>query len=68
MFIGRPPGNYDRLLDFSTAVTGTLFFVPSLPLLESLAGPAALAGPAKPGAQAEPPATDGSLRIGNLRT
>jgi porphyrinogen peroxidase len=68
MFIGRPPGNYDRLLDFSTAVTGTLFFVPSLPLLESLAGPAAQAGPAKPGAQAEPPATDGSLRIGNLRT
>ena len=37
MFIGRPPGNYDRLLDFSTAVTGTLFFVPSATLLESLA-------------------------------
>ena len=36
MFIGRPPGNYDRLLDFSTAVTGTLFFVPSAALLESL--------------------------------
>jgi Predicted iron-dependent peroxidase len=29
MFVGRPPGNYDRLLDFSRAVTGTLFFVPS---------------------------------------
>ena len=28
MFIGNPPGNYDRILDFSTAVTGTLFFVP----------------------------------------
>src|ERR1700740_2553841 len=26
MFIGRPPGNYDRLLDFSRAVTGNLFF------------------------------------------
>ena len=26
MFIGRPPGNYDRILDFSTAVTGNLFF------------------------------------------
>jgi porphyrinogen peroxidase len=37
MFVGRPEGNYDRILDFSTAVTGTLFFVPSLPLLESLA-------------------------------
>ena len=37
MFIGRPPGNYDRLLDVSHAVTGTLFFVPSLSLLDSLA-------------------------------
>jgi putative iron-dependent peroxidase len=36
MFVGRPPGNYDRLLDFSRALTGTLFFVPSLDLLESL--------------------------------
>ncbi|HLU02409.1 MAG TPA: Dyp-type peroxidase [Advenella sp.] len=37
MFVGRPAGNYDRLLDFSHAVTGTLFFVPSATLLESLA-------------------------------
>jgi putative iron-dependent peroxidase len=37
MFVGRPPGNYDRLLDFSRAVTGCLFFVPSVTLLESLA-------------------------------
>ncbi len=36
MFVGRPPGNYDRLLDFSRAVTGNLFFVPSLDLLETL--------------------------------
>ena len=36
MFVGRPPGNYDRLLDFSRAVTGSLFFVPSLDVLESL--------------------------------
>lgn len=28
MFVGLPPGNYDRLLDVSTAVTGGLFFVP----------------------------------------
>src|SRR5271163_813526 len=34
MFIGRPPGNYDRLLDFSRAVTGNLFFVPSATFLE----------------------------------
>ncbi|TMC61262.1 MAG: Dyp-type peroxidase, partial [Chloroflexota bacterium] len=36
MFVGRPPGNYDRLLDFSRAITGNLFFVPSLDLLDSL--------------------------------
>ena len=33
MFIGSPAGNTDRLLDFSTAITGTLFFVPSYDLL-----------------------------------
>ncbi|WP_426127758.1 Dyp-type peroxidase [Pseudomonas sp. DWP1b1] len=37
MFVGRPVGNYDRLLDFSTAVTGGLFFVPSADLMEELA-------------------------------
>jgi len=36
MFVGRPPGNYDRLLDFSRAVTGSLFFAPSATFLESL--------------------------------
>jgi putative iron-dependent peroxidase len=36
MFVGRPPGNYDRLLDFSRAVTGTLFFCPSQTFLESV--------------------------------
>ncbi len=40
MFLGDPPGEYDRILDFSTAVTGTTFFVPSNDLLESLASPA----------------------------
>ena len=36
MFVGRPPGNYDRLLDFSRAVTGNLFFVPSATFLDNL--------------------------------
>lgn len=36
MFIGNPVGNTDRLLDFSTAVTGTLFFAPSYELLGKL--------------------------------
>jgi putative iron-dependent peroxidase len=38
MFQGAPPGQYDRILDVSTAVTGTTFFVPPMPILESLAG------------------------------
>lgn len=40
MFVGNPPGNYDRLLDFSRAITGSLFFVPSATFL-GRAGPAA---------------------------
>ena len=38
MFVGRPPGNYDRLLDFSRAVTGNLFFVPSATFLDNVGG------------------------------
>ena len=36
MFVGKPPGNYDRLLDFSRAVTGNLFFVPSATFLDEV--------------------------------
>ena len=36
MFVGDPPGNYDRLLDFSTALTGSLFFVPTASFLDGL--------------------------------
>jgi putative iron-dependent peroxidase len=36
MFIGNPPGNYDHLLDFSRAITGTLFFVPSATFLDNV--------------------------------
>lgn len=56
MFVGRPPGNYDRLLDFSRAVTGTLFFVPSATFLENVApGLEAppIAGPASNGHETE---------------
>ena len=71
MFIGRPEGNYDRLLDVSTAVTGGLFFVPSAPLLESLADDSD-GGEAEAGAPADKPSVagpgrDGSLNIGSLR-
>lgn len=38
MFVGDPVGNYDRILDFSTAVTGTLFFVPTRNMLDDFSG------------------------------
>jgi putative iron-dependent peroxidase len=40
MFVGNPPGNYHRLLDFSRAITGSLFFVPPATFLGDV-GPAA---------------------------
>jgi putative iron-dependent peroxidase len=73
MFIGRPPGNYDRLLDFSRAVTGNLFFVPSATFLENVgedapavAAPSAVsvAGKLAPSLS---PEKDGSLGIGSLK-
>ncbi len=36
MFIGKPPGNYDRLLDFSQPATGGLFFVPSATFMDAI--------------------------------
>jgi putative iron-dependent peroxidase len=36
MFVGSPPGNYDRILDFSRAISGSLFFAPSATFLERL--------------------------------
>jgi porphyrinogen peroxidase len=79
MFVGNPPGTYDRVLDFSMALTGVLFFVPSSEFLDD---PPALATPAghsqqeadlptpqpdrTPSPAAAPP--DGSLGIGGHRT
>ena len=39
MFVGSPPGNYDRILDFSRAVTGNLFFVPTAEFLDDPPAP-----------------------------
>lgn len=36
MFIGEPPGLHDRILDFSTPLTGVTFFAPSASFLTSL--------------------------------
>src|SRR5262249_46370192 len=71
MFVGRPPGNYDPLLDFSRAVTGTLFFVPSATFLESVhadapAAPAAAGSAREPASSAAAP-PDGSLGVGSLK-
>jgi putative iron-dependent peroxidase len=69
MFIGDPPGNTDRLLDFSTALTGTMFFAPTADFLDDLPAPP----PAEPPAPAAPDAVrasgtdDGSLGIGALK-
>ncbi|MGV9268976.1 Dyp-type peroxidase [Kitasatospora sp. NPDC003701] len=46
MFVGRPPGSHDRLLDFSTAVTGTLFHVPTADFLDDPPAAPAPAGAA----------------------
>jgi putative iron-dependent peroxidase len=60
MFIGSPPGNYDRILDFSVAVTGSLYFAPSADFLDDLPDP--------PGApDSGGPANSGSLGIGSLK-
>src|ERR1700690_4023754 len=75
MFVGRPPGNYDRLLDFSRAVTGNLFFVPSATFLDDVTEDQTQSAAAEPpGAPAVaetsssiPPVHDGSLGIGSLR-
>jgi putative iron-dependent peroxidase len=71
MFVGNPPGNYDRLLDFSHPVTGSLFFVPTATFLDNVA-----TGRANEAECAEMPATaptspvtaqDASLKIGSLK-
>ncbi len=73
MFVGKPPGNYDRLLDFSTAVTGTLFFVPSATFLAEVpvdgvsVAPPAGDGDARDATPTHPPSPDGSLGIGSLK-
>jgi putative iron-dependent peroxidase len=65
MFIGEPPGNTDRILDFSTAITGTMFFTPSGDFLDD-------PPPLPDSSQDEPeaaaaPSNDGSLAIGSLK-
>jgi putative iron-dependent peroxidase len=66
MFLGNPPGNYDRILDFSTAHTGNLFFVPTADFFDDLPElPEASGAAAEPAAVASDP--DASLGIGSLQ-
>ena len=77
MFVGRPPGNYDKLLDFSHPVTGSLFFVPSGTFLDNVTAdaPVAAEGGEAPSIQPRSPEflpapvaeRDTSLRIGSLK-
>jgi putative iron-dependent peroxidase len=69
MFVGSPPGNYDRILDFSRAVTGNLFFVPSQSMLDGLDSPPSpeMEVDAVQPAASGPAASAGSLNIGSLR-
>ena len=72
MFIGDPPGNTDRILDFSTAVTGILFFAPSGDFLDNLPDPPGASGDSPPGpgpasSSGSGPVEDSSLGIGSLR-
>jgi putative iron-dependent peroxidase len=64
MFVGQGEAAYDRILDFSTAVTGNLFFVPSAEFLDDPPTPAG--APQAAAAEAEG-SDDQSLGIGSLR-
>ena len=67
MFIGNPPGTTDRILDFSTAVTGNLFFVPTSDWLDDPPDAAADQAAASEDTPAVSASGDGSLRIGSLK-
>ncbi|WP_280462894.1 Dyp-type peroxidase [Nocardia carnea] len=72
MFLGTDEATHDRILDFSTAVTGTLFFVPPQDFFDDLPAPPAADTAAEPvGETADrpgsAPSADGSLGIGTLK-
>lgn len=76
MFLGDPPGTHDRILDFSTAVTGTLFHAPGADFLDAPPpSPASAEAAPQPEPASAPVARavvtpvvrDGSLRIGSLQ-
>jgi putative iron-dependent peroxidase len=67
MFIGDPPGNTDRILDFSTALTGSMFFTPTADFLDD-PPPQADSASSEDETLAVPVISpDGSLGIGSLK-
>mgnify|MGYP000853838222 CR=1 FL=1 len=67
MFIGDPPGNTDRILDFSTAETGSMFFVPTADFLDDPPPLPDAGQSAEPTAGPPEPHYDGALQIGSLK-
>jgi putative iron-dependent peroxidase len=69
MFFGKGNATHDRLLDFSTALTGNLYFIPSAHFLDDppLGGNDASEAESAPADDAPAPAADESLGIGGLR-
>ncbi len=68
MFLGDPPGNTDRILDFSAALTGTMFFVPTADFLDNPPPmPHADKHPEAPPRGAPPSTYEGSLAIGSMK-
>jgi putative iron-dependent peroxidase len=67
MFLGTAEAAHDRVLDVSTALTGTLFFVPTSDFLDDLPDAAPPDSVAVADAATEPADPEGSLGIGDLR-
>ncbi|OKH72702.1 peroxidase [Mycobacterium sp. SWH-M1] len=57
MFIGSPPGTTDHILEFSTAITGSMFFTPTQDFLDD----------PPPLPVSAPQSASGSLAIGSLK-
>jgi putative iron-dependent peroxidase len=74
MFLGAPGASHDRILDFSTPVTGSLFYAPSSDFLDDLPDPPDTSTQEEPGSSGTEAASgtpgrapDFSLGIGTMK-
>jgi putative iron-dependent peroxidase len=65
MFLGLGDATHDRILDFSTALTGSLYFIPGADFLDDPPAKGAAVEDETPAPPAPP--ADGSLGIGGLK-